>query len=61
MVYFNVISGLASIVSLVVSFFALRTVYKVKVEIGLTENSHNKVEQKANGRNIRQAGRDLRG
>ncbi len=61
MVYFNVITGLASIASLAVSIFALRAVHNVKVEIGLTDKSHNKIEQTAEGSNIKQAGGDLHG
>lgn len=61
MVYFNLISGFASIASLALSIFALKAVYNVKVEIGLTSKAHNRIEQKAEGSNIRQAGGDLHG
>ena len=58
---FDIISGLASIASLIISVYALVAVHKVKVKVGLTKKSRTKITQKAVGKDIRQSGRDLDG
>jgi len=61
MVYFNVVSGLASIASLCLSIWALFRVHSIEVKLGFTKISRTSVKQKANGRDIRQAGGDIHG
>jgi len=58
---FNVVSGLASIISLAISIWALRAVYSIKVKIGLTDKSQTRIKQRAEGKDIRQAGGDIHG
>ena len=56
---FNIVVGVASIVSLFVSILALKGVHEVKIKIGFTDKSRTKVGQKATGQNIRQAGGNM--
>lgn len=58
MVYFNLISGLASIASLVVSILAFVCIRKVEIRLGGTEMN---IKQRAEGRDIKQAGGDMNG
>ncbi len=58
---FNTIAGIASIVSLIVSIWALKRVHDVEVKINITDQSKVDIDQKAQGQNIKQAGRDLYG
>jgi len=62
---FNIIAGIASILSLTLSVIAIRKVCKIETRIKIEDNSGDvtnsvvKVSQKANGKNIMQAGGDL--
>lgn len=56
---FNIVVGVASIVSLFVSILALKGVHDVKIYIGFTNKSRTKISQKATGRDIQQAGGDM--
>ena len=56
---FNILAGVASIVSLVVSILAFKGVHDVKVHVGFADKSRNKLIQKASGNKIQQAGRDI--
>ncbi len=58
---FNIICGLASIVSLVVGICTLRAAYSIKIHIGLTKSTKTIVKQKADGKDIMQAGGDING
>jgi hypothetical protein len=58
---FNIICGLASIASLVVGICTLRAAYSIKVHIGLTKSTRTVVRQKAEGKDIMQAGGDING
>jgi hypothetical protein len=51
MEYFYIISGMASIVSLIISVIAIRKVYNFEAKF--------KISQKAKGQDITQVGRDL--
>jgi len=61
MSFFNIISGIASIASLGLSIWALRRVHGVEMKFGSIHESHVNVKQKANGKDIKQAGRDING
>lgn len=56
---FNIIAGVASIVSLIVSILVLKGLHEVKIKIGFTDKSRTKISQKATGRGIQQAGGDM--
>jgi len=61
---FNILSGSASIISLIISLIVLNKVTKIETNIKIDDhsrnimNSHNRISQKATGENITQAGRD---
>lgn len=59
MSFFNIISGVASIASLGLSIWALFRVHSVEIKFGLVNKSHVNIKQKANGKDIKQAGRDM--
>ena len=65
MKYFNIIAGIASIVSLIISIIAIKKVIKVETKINIDDHSshiassQNKTSQKAKGNNITQAGGDI--
>jgi len=62
---FNVITGVASILSLIISVTAIKKVLKLEANINIDDhsrhvtNSHNRISQKAKGENISQAGGDM--
>ena len=56
---FNIISGLASITSMGLSIWALFRIHSVEIKFGLVKKSHVNIKQRANGKDIRQAGRDM--
>ena len=62
---FNIVAGIASILSLIISVVAIRKVCKIETKIKMEDNSshitnsHNKISQKAKGTNITQTGGDL--
>lgn len=58
---FNILAGVASILSLIVSLLAFKGVRDVKVQVGFTRMSRDKITQKASGNKIQQAGRDVNG
>ena len=62
--YFNVIAGIASIISLLLTFCVYKGVNKILVNLKIEDKSiqkiksSNKISQKAEGINISQVGRD---
>ena len=58
---FNIVAGIASILSLLVSLLVFKGVRDVKVKIGFTHKSQDTITQKASGNKIKQAGRDVNG
>ncbi len=62
---FNIIAGIASIVSLLISIFAISKVYKIEKNINISvdksvgnNQSQNKTKQSMKGNNNIQSGRD---
>lgn len=62
---FNIMAGTASIISLIISIIAIKKVVNIETRINITDqstniiDSSNKISQKANGKDITQAGRDI--
>ncbi len=62
---FNKIAGIASILSLIISVIAIKKVSKLEANIKIDNhsshvtNSHNRISQKAKGKNISQASGDM--
>jgi len=56
---FNIIAGVASIISFGVSLWAIKRVRDVEVRINITDQSQLHINQKAQGEDIKQAGRDM--
>ncbi len=62
---FNIIAGIASILSLIISVIAIKKVYKFETKFKIyntsinTIDSQNRISQKAKGNNINQSGRDI--
>ncbi|MBI3813781.1 MAG: hypothetical protein HY279_04850 [Nitrospinae bacterium] len=62
---FNIIAGAASIVSLIISIFAINKAYKIEKNINISvdksvekNQSQNKIKQSMKGNNNIQSGRD---
>jgi len=62
---FNIIAGTASIISLIISIIAIKKVVNIETRININDqstniiDSSNKISQKASGKDITQAGRDI--
>ncbi|MFK7983645.1 MAG: hypothetical protein AB8G86_26950 [Saprospiraceae bacterium] len=56
---FNLIAGMASIISLIITFITLKKVEKIENRIKINE-SVGDVKQKAKGKKNQQAGRDIK-
>jgi|WetSurMetagenome_2_1015567.scaffolds.fasta_scaffold262722_2 hypothetical protein len=59
--YFNIIAGMASIISLLITVCVYKEVNQIKINLKIENNSTkkiNKISQKAIGENISQIGRD---
>jgi len=59
MTIFSIVAGMASIISLLMSILALKGVHDVKIQIGFTNKSRTRINQKARGNDIRQAGGNM--
>lgn len=55
---FNIISGVCSILGLIISLIVANKVVKMYNTLNFSNNSNNKIKQNAKGSNINQAGRD---
>lgn len=62
---FNIIAGVASVVSLIISIFAINKVYKIEKNINISvdkstgKQSQNQIKQSIKGDNNIQSGRDV--
>lgn len=58
---FSIVSDIASIASLGLSIWALFRVHSVETKFSVINKSHVNIKQKANGKDIKQAGGDMHG